>query len=157
MSSNKRVKEALIKRYGNKCFIERLHIRPQRGQKYKGCGQYKRMKQLTYHHILEKRNGGKATIENGALLSNENHMWFHKQSEDAQRIMNEQFQELKKKIDAQECKIEEVEEIDCPLDLNCLEIVIDKKGKLTAKILKEKAIREEKRNLQKLKKELEDR
>ena len=57
------------------------------------------MKQLTYHHIKEKRNGGKTTIENGALLSAENHEWFNKQSDKAQRQMNELFQEYKRLVD----------------------------------------------------------
>ena len=95
MSSNKRVKEALIRRYGAKCFIERLKLRDTTGLKYTGRGQYKRMKQLTYHHIVEKSKGGKATIENGALLSEENHQWFNKQSKENQDKMNQAFQDYK--------------------------------------------------------------
>lgn len=53
------------------------------------------MKQLTYHHILEKSKGGKATVENGALLSAENHEWFNKQSKEEQRRMNDMFQQYK--------------------------------------------------------------
>lgn len=55
MSSNKSAKNKLIELYGEECFIDKLHLRPTR-EKYKSKGQYKRMKQLTYHHILEKRN-----------------------------------------------------------------------------------------------------
>ena len=57
MSSNKSAKNKLIELYGAECFIDKLHLR--KGgytEKYKSKGQYKRMKQLTYHHILEKRN-----------------------------------------------------------------------------------------------------
>jgi len=50
---------------------------------------------LTYHHIQERRNGGQATVENGALLSLENHSWFNKQSEERQKAMNKAFQEYK--------------------------------------------------------------
>lgn len=32
---------------------------------------------LTYHHILEKRNGGRRTIENGAILIRESHDYLH--------------------------------------------------------------------------------
>ena len=53
------------------------------------------MKQLTYHHIKMKKDGGRATIENGALLSAENHAWFHKQSLEKQSEMNRAFQEYK--------------------------------------------------------------
>lgn len=58
MSSNKKAKEALIKRYGNECFIEKLHLRKEKCRVYKGKKQKEKMKQLTYHHILEKHNGG---------------------------------------------------------------------------------------------------
>lgn len=157
MSSNKSVKERLIKLYGNKCFIERLKLRDTTGLKYTGCGQYKRMKQLTYHHILEKSKGGKATVENGALLSAENHEWFHKQSKPEQRKMNNMFQELKRGIDHQELRVELVNEIKCPFEAKYLEMCIDKKGKLDIRELEEKQRRQEERDFQRLRKEVEDR
>ena len=108
--SNKRAKERLIQLYGAECFIEKLHLRKDtEPRKYTSKGQRKRMKQLTYHHIKERRNNGKATVENGALLSEENHIWFNKQSKEAQKEMNELFQQYKKSV---ECKIEFVEDID---------------------------------------------
>ena len=99
MSSNKKAKEALIAKYGNECFIEKLHLRKEKSRVYKGKKQKAKMQQLTYHHILEKRNGGQATLENGALLTAENHAWFHKQSQQAQSKMNEMFQEYKRQAD----------------------------------------------------------
>lgn len=156
MSSNKAAKQALIKRYGNICFIERLKLRDTKGLKYTGCGQYKRMKQLTYHHILEKSKGGRATIENGALLSTENHEWFHKQPKEVQRKMNNMFQELKREIDRQELKVEYVDEIKCPFEASFAELFIDKKG-INIKKLKAEERAKEKRELQKYKKEYEDR
>ena len=99
MSSNKKAKEALIKLYGNECFIEKLHLRKDKHRVYKGKKQKEKMQQLTYHHILEKRNGGHATVANGALLSVENHAWFHKQSNTSQAKMNAMFQEYKRQID----------------------------------------------------------
>lgn len=107
--SNKTAKEKLIARYGAECFIEKLHLRVDtKPRKYTSKGQMKKMKQLTYHHILEKSKGGKATVENGALLSFENHMWFNKQSEKAQREMNDIFQKYKNSID---CQIEFVDDL----------------------------------------------
>ena len=160
MSSNKKVKDKLIQRYGNKCFIERLHLRDTKGMKYKGCGQYKRMKQLTYHHILMKKNGGRATIENGALLSNENHQWFHKQSQRDQDRMNKMFQELKREIDENRLQVERVEDIECPFDIRCA-IIQEKDGHIEATMKKsykkEKEKREQKRKLQMIRKEWEDR
>lgn len=95
MSSNKEAKQELIKRYGNQCFIDKLHLRPDTERKYEGKAQYKRMKQLTYHHIEEKCKGGKATVENGATLSAENHEWFNNQPEPIQDKLNEIFQAYK--------------------------------------------------------------
>ena len=108
--SNKKAKEKLIELYGAECFIEKLHLRVDtEPRKYTSKGQYKRMKQLTYHHIKEKRNGGKTTVENGAILSEENHIWFNEQSKEAQKQMNELFQKYKHSV---ECKVEFVEELD---------------------------------------------
>ena len=172
MGSNKRVKEELIRRYGNKCFIERLKLRDTRGMKYKGCGQYKRMKQLTYHHIRMRKNGGRATIENGALLSAENHQWFHKQSIAKQSTMNYMFQELKRKIDSGEIPVEVVDEIECPLRILGLELTplengelhfelpeIDKAElpKLDKKEIEARERRKEEKMWQRKRKEIEDR
>ena len=108
--SNKRAKERLIQLYGAECFIEKLQLRKDtEPRRYTSKGQRKRMKQLTYHHIKEKQYGGKATIANGALLSEENHIWFNKQSKEAQKQMNELFQQYKASV---ECKIEFVEDLD---------------------------------------------
>ena len=108
--SNKRAKQKLIELYGSECFIEKLHLRVDtEPRRYTSKGQRKRMKQLTYHHIREKQYGGKATVENGALLSAENHEWFNKQSKEAQRQMNELFQKYKQSV---ECRVEFVEELD---------------------------------------------
>lgn len=75
MSSNKKAKEKLIELYGEECFIEKLHLRQDKNRKYKGKGQMKRMKQLTYHHIRERSKGGQATVENrGFVISRESWM-----------------------------------------------------------------------------------
>ena len=108
--SNKKARKKLIKLYGAECFIEKLHLRKDKEpRKYTSKGQYEKMKQLTYHHIKEKQYGGTATVENGALLSAENHAWFNKQSKEAQRQMNEVFQQYKQSV---ECKVEFVDNLD---------------------------------------------
>ena len=120
--SNKRTKERLIQLYGAECFIEKLQLRKDtEPRRYTSKGQRKRMKQLTYHHIKEKQYGGKATIANGALLSEENHIWFNEQSKEAQKQMNELFQQYKKSV---ECKIEFVEDIDTRFSIASAIIVL---------------------------------
>ena len=99
MSSNKHIKDRMITKYGPECWIEKLCLRQDtEPRKYTSKAQYKRMKMLTYHHIKEKRNGGKSTEENGALLSAENHQWFHKQPPEVQARLNQIFQEYKKQF-----------------------------------------------------------
>lgn len=108
MSRNKKVKEQMIRIFGKECFIEKLRLRDTSGLTYKSKGQYKRMKSLTYHHIRMKSKGGRATIENGAILSVENHQWFHKQPTEEQEKMNRMFQQYKQNIEngnIQECQV----------------------------------------------------
>lgn len=99
MGRNTRVKNKLIELYGPECFIEKLHLRKDPKRKYTSKAQKKKMKELTYHHIRERSKGGDTSIENGAILSAENHQWFNKQSPEAQAYMNKKFQEYK------ECKV----------------------------------------------------
>lgn len=120
--SNKRAKEKLIELYGAECFIEKLHLRKDtEPRRYSSKGQYKRMKQLTYHHIKERQYGGKATIANGALLSEENHIWFNEQSKESQKQMNELFQKYKASVG---CKVEFVDELDTRFSIASAIIVL---------------------------------
>lgn len=141
MSGNKRAKDELIRRYGAECFIEKLHLRKDDApRRYTSKKQMERMKQLTYHHIKMKKDGGKATIENGALLSVENHAWFHQQSKIAQADMNNIFQEYKKSVDT--CEVVFVDQLDTSFEIQPMELVIDERGKYNRA--------EEKREVQKL-------
>ena len=119
--SNKKARKKLIKLYGAECFIEKLHLRTDtEPRQYTSKGQYKRMKQLTYHHIREKQYGGKATVENGALLSAENHIWFNEQSKEAQKQMNELFQRYKQSV---ECSVEFVDNLETNFSIASVIIV----------------------------------
>lgn len=148
---NKRAKEELIRRYGAECFIERLHLRDDKERKYTGKGQYRRMKMLTYHHIKMKKDGGKANVENGALLSAENHNWFHQQPMARQREMNDMFQELKRELD--HIDIEYTDELELPVKIQCAELSVRK----DKRIIIEKLRREDEREFQRQRKEYEDR
>ena len=146
MSSNKRAKEKLIKLYGDECFIKKLKLRKDiESKKYKGKSQKNRMQQLTYHHIKMKKDGGKATVENGALLSAENHAWFHKQSPQAQAQMNELFQQYKKQ--SQECQVVFVDELDLPFEIIPMEFYMDERKQKKEKYNRAKEKRELRRRI----------
>lgn len=141
MSSNKKIKEELIRRYGAECFVEKLKLRKDsKPRRYKGKGQRQRMKQLTYHHIKMKKDGGRATVENGALLSAENHAWFHKQSPQDQAIMNEMFQEYKRQY--QECQVVFVDELKLGFEIKVMEFSIGEKEQKKEKYNRAKEKRE---------------
>ncbi len=101
---NKTGKKLLEKRYGKGCFMERAGIReitPEQEAEYKRTirGFKKLDRTITYHHIREKRNGGKVSIENGANLAAYNHQWFNTQPPEVQAKINNQLQQFKFKID----------------------------------------------------------
>ncbi len=123
--SNKSAKAKLIELYGPECFIEKLHLRKDTEPRhYTSKGQIKKMKQLTYHHIREKRNGGKSTLENGALLSVENHEWFNKQSPEVQAELNRRFQEYKK------CKVIFTDNLNLDFNVKMMPFSIDERGQI---------------------------
>ena len=116
----------------------------------------KRMKQLSYHHILERSKGGKSTVENGAILSNENHIWFHKQSESKQGYLNAIFQEYKRQSDA--CKVVFVETLETDYEIRVADIALDEKGRLLSEEKKQEYNRaKEKQELRKMSEEYVDR
>lgn len=140
MSKNKIARKKLEKLYGKECFIEKLHLRKDtEPRKYKSKGQMQRMRQLSYHHILERYRGGKATVENGAILSVENHAWFHKQSPEAQRFMNKLFQEYKRH--SQELSVVFDDNIEIPFTINSVAFYVDERGKYNRAKKKQEDIR----------------
>lgn len=149
--TNRQAKERLIQLYGAECFIDKLKLRKDdKPRHYTGKAQMKRMKKLTYHHIQEKRNGGKATVENGAILSAENHEWFNKQSPEKQAELNRKFQEYKK------CSIEFVESLNTEIEIK--ETIFEPQELFKKKKQdRDKVKRKERKVMQALKKEYEDR
>ena len=97
--NNKSIKNIMIKKYGKKCFIEELGLRT-REEIEQDLKRFKKSKRaellmLTFHHIKERRYGGPATEENGAILRNINHIWFNSLDMNEQRRINKLFQEYK--------------------------------------------------------------
>lgn len=125
---NRSAKDLLIKMYGPECFIDKLHLRPDEHRYYTSLRQMQKMKKLTYHHIVEKSKGGEATVENGALLSQENHVWFNKQSPASQARMNKLFQDYKA------CKVVFVETVEVSFKLRVFGFTLSKRVYNRAKV-----------------------
>lgn len=130
--SNKKSKMKLIKLFGKQCFIEKLHLRKD-NVSYTGKKQKRKMnkrsKTLTYHHIRERQDGGEATVANGAIISEENHIWFNQQTKEKQQEMNLAFQEYKinvllAKLEDKGLRIETSKELNVDM-ADCIEIPLE--------------------------------
>lgn len=99
MSSNKNIKDNMIRKYGKKCFIEELGLRTrdeiEQDLKKYNKSKRKELMTLTFHHIRERQAGGAASEENGAILRNVNHIWFNRLPKKEQARINKLFQEYK--------------------------------------------------------------
>lgn len=72
----KRLKDEMILIYGFNCWLNELWIPNKKDI-------------ITYHHIVERRNGGKATLENGALLARSSHDYLNYLDIDYHKIYKE--------------------------------------------------------------------
>lgn len=82
--------------FGKKCMMEEAGIREIPKEERRKIKGYKHTdEKLTYHHIKPKSQGGKATIENGAVLKGYNHQWLEKQPKAEREKINKQLQEYK--------------------------------------------------------------
>lgn len=157
MSSNKKIKEEMENIFGKKCFIEELGIRKKSDVKkdlrrFTGKCQRCIMDQLTYHHIIKKCDGGRATIENGALIRNINHIWFHRLPKEQQTKINKLFQEYKKQF-YQELEVE-IDDVDTGLEIDIAEMSLTD-AELSVKKLGKYNRAEMKRNTRKMWEEFE--
>lgn len=96
MSSNKTVRRNLEKLFGKRCMLEASGIRyVPRHERIRIKGYKKIQEEVTYHHLIKKEYGGKATIENGALLKRYNHDWLHTLPIEQQEQVNNRLREFK--------------------------------------------------------------
>lgn len=150
--SNKSAKQKLIEKYGNIDFLDQLKVTTPTGHTYTSKGQMKRMKQLSFHHIIMRKDGGPATVENGALLTQEHHIWFHQQPKEVQAKLNQAFQEFKRLKDKNKELEVTFEDLELPFELAIMDLSIDEKGEL--KVYNRAKIKEDTRKL--VLEELED-
>lgn len=122
MSSNKGARQALIQKFGKICMIEEAGIRKiPLSERRKIKGYKKSDDQITYHHLRAKRNGGRATEENGALVKGYNHQWLERLPEEEREVVNSKLREFKLNfsgIAITDNGIETVESGSVPLEFN---------------------------------------
>lgn len=110
MSSNKGARKELEKIYGKKDMFEKARIAERieaRGgirtyKEYKNHVKFKRSrkkqmeKTMNYHHLMHKKDGGKATVENGAIVNSLAHQYMHSLPRDQEEIINNMLRDYKK-------------------------------------------------------------
>lgn len=157
---NQKVRKEMINKYGEKCFIEELHLRDKKDIEKEfrlyGKKQRKIMDELTYHHIVEKCKGGETTEENGAILRNINHRWFNRLSKEKQAEINKLFQAYKENY--KRCKIEFVDDLNTGIELAFTDLqVYDIKKEKKDKFNRAKEKENSRKNIEKGMLEWEDR
>lgn len=96
MSGNQRAKNKMIRFYGKICMVEEAGIRRiPREVRMKIKGYKKTDDMITFHHLVPRRKGGKATPENGALVKDYNHRWLESLSEEEREDVNNQLRDFK--------------------------------------------------------------
>lgn len=105
-NSNKRAKKALIEIYGDGCMFAKAKV-AERIEKMGGIRTYKSYvaekrfkgkkisKQLTYHHLRHRSEGGPATVENGAVVEATAHAYLHSLPRHQEEIINNMLRTYK--------------------------------------------------------------
>lgn len=116
---NKKARQKLERLYGKICMVEAAGIRKiprEQRRKIKGYTKYDDV--ITFHHIKEKSKGGKATVENGALVMGYNHRWINSLSERDREQVNQRLIEFKMMtLGITEKGIEEIDSITITPDI----------------------------------------
>lgn len=120
---------------------------------------------MTLHHLKHKSEGGRATIQNGAIINELAHRYLHSLPRSQEEIINDYIREWKR-LNYDKCQIELVEDIEKPYDVEMAEMEVDqeihfkkltKKEKKREQRAKKKQQKKEQKRWQKLKREWEDR
>ena len=175
MSSNKTKRKELERIYGKGSMFEKSHAADYVSTLpvIKGYKKFieekhfttKDIKKLTermnYHHLEHKADGGATTIENGAVVNELEHRYMHSLPRHQEEIINNHIRQWKLDyISLCAGQVIDSGEVDLDLEEDTMEIPVHEfhsTREFTIKELKEKQRRKEKRELQRLKKEWEQR
>ena len=136
---NKTIRKQLEKDYGKGCMFTKAHCEEQieklktiktfkkylQEKRYR-TNQIKRLrKQMTLHHLIHRSEGGKTTLENGAVVSELAHAYMHSLPRQHEEIINNMIR--KYKIDIATLKgtgeIEKPQRIEIDMS-DCIEIEV---------------------------------
>ena len=156
---NKTIRKQLEKDYGKGCMFTKAHCEEQieklrtiktfkkylQEKRYR-TNQIKRLrKQMTLHHLIHRSEGGKTTLENGAVVSELAHAYMHSLPRKHEEIINNMLREYKIRIanikgngeikQGQEIKVDMSDCIEIEVfDFNCKKKKLKNKAKLKSEI-----------------------
>ena len=175
MATNKAKREELERIYGKGSMFQKSHCEDYISTlpKIKGYRKYLQEKhftgknireQLEYHHMQHRSEGGRTTLDNGAVVNRQEHSYMHSLPREQEEIINNHIRQWKidfitmtgsgGEIDHAEVEPELVQDY---IEITAKNYYREHKTKLTRKQIEERERRREKRELQKLKKEYETR
>ncbi len=147
---NKKIHKQLALIYGEKCMFLASHCNTASYRTYQGRYTSKELKRLvkilTVHHLKHRSEGGKTTLENCSLVNELAHRYLHSLPREYEEIINNRIRKWK------ECKVIEAE-LDVPIKINFAMLSVTK----DKRVIVEKLRRDEKIEMQKIKKDYEDR
>lgn len=128
MRTNKSARKALEAIYGKGCMFKKARI----AEKIEAMGGIKTYKKfleerrfrpkdikkleriLTFHHLVHKFDGGRATVQNGAEVNSLAHTYMHSLPREQEEIINDMLRKYKHSI---ECNVEFVDNLTLPFTI----------------------------------------
>lgn len=86
-----RLKHSGLKIKGYKVFISEKHYTSKKIRQLE--------KIMTYHHLEHKADGGKATVDNGAVINELAHRYMHSLPREQEEIINDMLRDFKHSLD----------------------------------------------------------
>lgn len=138
MSCNRRTRELLEELYDKGCMFKKAKI----AEKIEAMGGIKTYKKyikekrytvkdveiyesrLSYHHLIHRENGGKTTVENGAIINSLAHSYIHSLPREQEERINNMLRRYKKSI---ECNVEYVDDIETGFEISTMFFEVEKK------------------------------
>lgn len=175
MGSNKNKRRELEEIYGKGSMFQKSHVEDYvstlptiKGykkflkEKHFTSKEIKRLQErMNYHHLQHKAEGGKTTLENGAVVTEGEHRYIHSLPRAQEEVINNHIRQWKLDyISLCAGQVIDSGEIDIDLSTDYMEIPAQEyhsTREFTIKELQDKQRRREKREFEKLRKEWEDR
>lgn len=145
---NRAARKQLESIYGKGCMFAKAHCEEQiealrtiktfrmykQEKRYTGKKIKELARQMTYHHLKHRSEGGRTTLENGSVISGLAHAYMHSLPREHEEIINDMIRKYKMRIAVMsgEGEIQQAQVIDLDFNLDledCIVIPVEEGGK----------------------------